>query len=258
MGPAGKRETPSPGKTGAPSICRFKQYVRIRMGRLSIKQNNHHVVPEPQLTSACRDMLSHVGGWSQTPGSAHVARGPLSSWSSASWMWGNSRTRGHAAEVAFRNKLQAQAPIWTLSHEPEGPAPVRPGLGAATCSVPSESCLFPAPPSALSSNSSSPGRPSLNPGSGQAALHLSSCFIALISASIVENRFSLRLKLQKHPEGDIALKGFFRGAWEAQSVKCLTLGFGSGHGLVVREFEPCTGLCAYGAEPAWDSLCPSL
>ena len=44
----------------------------------------------------------------------------------------------------------------------------------------------------------------------------------------------------------------------AQSVKRPTLGFGSGHDLVVRGFEPWIGLCADSAEPAGDSLCPSL
>ena len=47
-------------------------------------------------------------------------------------------------------------------------------------------------------------------------------------------------------------------AWVAQSVKHPTLDFGSGHGLTVCEFEPCIGLCADSAQPAWDSLCPSL
>ena len=32
-----------------------------------------------------------------------------------------------------------------------------------------------------------------------------------------------------------------------------TLDLGSGHDFTVREFEPCVGLCADGAEPAWDS-----
>ena len=40
----------------------------------------------------------------------------------------------------------------------------------------------------------------------------------------------------------------------AQSVKHLTLGFGSGHDLMVHEFEPCT----ISAGLAWDSLFPSL
>ena len=35
-----------------------------------------------------------------------------------------------------------------------------------------------------------------------------------------------------------------RGAWVAQSVKPLTLGFVSGHDLTVREFKPQVGLCA--------------
>ena len=48
------------------------------------------------------------------------------------------------------------------------------------------------------------------------------------------------------------------GAWVAQSVKCPTLDFSSGHDLRVHGFEPCIGLCADIAEPAWDSLSPSL
>ena len=39
----------------------------------------------------------------------------------------------------------------------------------------------------------------------------------------------------------------------AQSVKCLTLDFGTGHDL-----EPCVVLCTDSTEPAWDSLSPSL
>ena len=53
-------------------------------------------------------------------------------------------------------------------------------------------------------------------------------------------------------------KVIFRGAWMAQLVKCLTLGFGSGHDLTVREFEPCIGFCVVSAKPAWDSLSPCL
>ena len=48
------------------------------------------------------------------------------------------------------------------------------------------------------------------------------------------------------------------GAWVAQSVKCLTLGLGSGHDLMVRGFESHFGLCANSAEPAWDFLSLSL
>ena len=40
----------------------------------------------------------------------------------------------------------------------------------------------------------------------------------------------------------------------AQSVKHLTLDFGSGHDLMVHGFEPLVGLCAHIAEPVWDSL----
>ena len=43
-----------------------------------------------------------------------------------------------------------------------------------------------------------------------------------------------------------------------QSFERLTLGFSSGHDLMVHEFEPHTGLCADGTEPSWDSVSPSL
>ena len=49
-----------------------------------------------------------------------------------------------------------------------------------------------------------------------------------------------------------------QGAWVAQSVKCPTLDFSSGHDLPVHEIEPCVRLCADSAEPAWDSLPLSL
>ena len=39
-----------------------------------------------------------------------------------------------------------------------------------------------------------------------------------------------------------------------QLVKGLTPDFGSGHDLMVREFEPGVGLPADGVWPAWDSL----
>ena len=43
-----------------------------------------------------------------------------------------------------------------------------------------------------------------------------------------------------------------------QPVKCPTLGFGSGHDLIVHEFEPRIRLCAGSMEPALDSLSPSV
>ena len=51
-----------------------------------------------------------------------------------------------------------------------------------------------------------------------------------------------------------------RGAWAAQSIPRATRDFGSGHDLTVCEFEPRVGLCAEGAEPAWDpvALSPPL
>ena len=49
------------------------------------------------------------------------------------------------------------------------------------------------------------------------------------------------------------------GAWVAQSVEHLTLGFGLVHDLEVHELEPRVPLCADSAEPAWVlSLPPSL
>ena len=47
------------------------------------------------------------------------------------------------------------------------------------------------------------------------------------------------------------------GTWVAQSVKHPTLGLGLGQDLTVCEFEPHIGLCADGAEPAWNSVSPS-
>ena len=41
-----------------------------------------------------------------------------------------------------------------------------------------------------------------------------------------------------------------RGRLVAQSVKCSTLDFGSGHDLMVGEFEPRIRLCVGGVEPA--------
>ena len=50
----------------------------------------------------------------------------------------------------------------------------------------------------------------------------------------------------------------FWGAWAAQSVKHLTLDFGSDHDFMVCEFKTHIGLCAENAELAWDFLCPYL
>ena len=56
----------------------------------------------------------------------------------------------------------------------------------------------------------------------------------------------------------LAKSGLFQGTWMAQSVEHPTLDFGSGHGLMVCEFEPHVGLCADSGEPAWDSLSAPL
>ena len=46
------------------------------------------------------------------------------------------------------------------------------------------------------------------------------------------------------------------GTWVAQSVKRLTLDFGSGHGLMLREIEPRIGFCEDSAEPDWGVSLP--
>ena len=48
------------------------------------------------------------------------------------------------------------------------------------------------------------------------------------------------------------------GVWVTPWVACLTLDFDSGHDLTVHGIEPHIGLCTDTAEPAWDSLSPSL
>ena len=54
------------------------------------------------------------------------------------------------------------------------------------------------------------------------------------------------------------LKMIPQEAWVTQLVKHPILDFGSGHELTVRETEPHIRLCGDSAEPAWDSLSPSL
>ena len=48
----------------------------------------------------------------------------------------------------------------------------------------------------------------------------------------------------------------WRGVWVAQSVKCLTLNFGSGGDLMAHGIEPGNDirLCADSLESTWDSL----
>ena len=48
------------------------------------------------------------------------------------------------------------------------------------------------------------------------------------------------------------------GVWVAQLVKLPTLHFGSGHDLMVHEFEPHLRLHADSTEPDWDSSFPRL
>ena len=55
-------------------------------------------------------------------------------------------------------------------------------------------------------------------------------------------------------QSKVTERSLSRGAWVAQSVRHLTLGFGSGRGLTVPGIE----LRADSAEPAWDPLSPSV
>ena len=48
-----------------------------------------------------------------------------------------------------------------------------------------------------------------------------------------------------------------RDTWAAQSVECLTLDFGSGHGPRVVGLSPMSG-SMLSMQPAWDSLSLSL
>ena len=50
----------------------------------------------------------------------------------------------------------------------------------------------------------------------------------------------------------------FKGTWVAKSVEHPTLGFGSGHNLMVCEFEPRIGLHTDTGEPAWGLFDPPL
>ena len=55
-----------------------------------------------------------------------------------------------------------------------------------------------------------------------------------------------------------ALKTLKAWACLGGSVKRLTLDFGSGHGLTLREIEPHVRFCTDSMEPAWDSVSLSL
>ena len=70
---------------------------------------------------------------------------------------------------------------------------------------------------------------------------------------------SLKIYFKSHLGNLLFINGF-RGTWVAQSVKCLTVDFCSGHDLMVRKIEAHVGLCTDSVEPAWDSLSapPSL
>ena len=59
---------------------------------------------------------------------------------------------------------------------------------------------------------------------------------------------------KEHLSPDLRVSLLPYGAWVAQSVEDLTLGFGTDHDLTVHGIEPCVGLCTDGVGPAWDSL----
>ena len=54
--------------------------------------------------------------------------------------------------------------------------------------------------------------------------------------------------------GHVLLNKKDQGTRVVQLVQCPTLGFGSGHDLMVQGFEPHVGLRADIAEPAWDTI----
>ena len=53
---------------------------------------------------------------------------------------------------------------------------------------------------------------------------------------------NISVTLAVHTGSSFKRVSAWRGRWVAQSVKCLTLDFGSGHDLRVHEIEPCIGL----------------
>ena len=63
---------------------------------------------------------------------------------------------------------------------------------------------------------------------------------------IAKNRFHTTFKISTE------------GSWVVQSVKWPTLDLGLGHELTVHEVKPQVRVCTDSAEPAWDSLSPSL
>ena len=64
---------------------------------------------------------------------------------------------------------------------------------------------------------------------------------------MVETISKRLVKIYSKPKRNCTLKIKVRGAWMAQLVKRLTLGFSLGHDLTVCEFKSCVGL-------HWDSL----
>ena len=56
----------------------------------------------------------------------------------------------------------------------------------------------------------------------------------------------------------LPFKNYAPGSLGGSSVKRPTLGFSTGHDLMVYGFEPHVELCTGSVEPAWDSVSPSL
>ena len=90
--------------------------------------------------------------------------------------------------------------------------------------------------------------------------HITYVYISFAKTSHLTKATSEDEKVQTFIDTEVEtwIFGNTVGAWVALSAKHLTLDFGSGHDLMVCEFEPHIGLCADSEEPARDSLSPSL
>ena len=78
---------------------------------------------------------------------------------------------------------------------------------------------------------------------------LRGCILCYVTYISIKKRKSQR-GIQAPQYGLLVTENKWGDARVAQSVKCLTLDFGSGHDLTVCEFEPCIGLCVDSLEPA--------
>ena len=80
-------------------------------------------------------------------------------------------------------------------------------------------------------------------------------FYVLEVTCVASAHSSLVITLQRlYPSTTNIRNAASMGAWVAQSVKHLTLDFGSGHDLTVHELEPHIGLWVDSVGAAWDYL----